>query len=93
MFFVSRVDRRIWWLIVLKVADRLSKISIEDLDFVFVSFRVLIIESKVVLVECLFLKLDWLLLRRLFCVRKVEIWLNIVRLSVFVMKGRREIGL
>jgi len=67
--------------------------SIEDFEVVFVSRRVLVIESRVVLVEWLFLKLDWLLFRRLFCLRNIESWLNIVRLSVFVMNGRRDIGL
>uniref|UniRef100_A0A8C1D9L6 Tektin n=1 Tax=Cyprinus carpio carpio TaxID=630221 RepID=A0A8C1D9L6_CYPCA len=33
-------------------------------------------ESKAVLVECLLLKPDWLLSRRLFCVRKAKTWLN-----------------
>ncbi len=42
-----------------KAADRFSKISIEDL------------ESKIS-VECPLVKPEWLLLKRLFCVRKVH---------------------
>ncbi len=50
-------------------------------------------ESKAVSVECPLLKPDWILSRRLFCVRKAVTWLNTTRSSVFAMKGRRETGL
>ncbi len=83
MLFGNRVDRE----------DRHSKISIEDLESDLASFRASITESKAVSVECPRLKPDWLLSRRLFCVRKTETWLNTAHSSVFAMKGRRETGL
>ncbi len=70
-----------------KAADRSSKISNEDLEAASTT------ESKAVLVECPLLKPDWLLSRRLFCVRKAETWLNTTPSSVFAMKCRRETGL
>ncbi len=73
--------------------DRSSKISNEDLETVLASLRSSTTESKAVLIECRLLKPDWLLSRRLFCVRKAETWLNTTRSSVFAMKGRRETGL
>ncbi len=76
-----------------KEADRSSKISNEDLEAALASLRASTIESKAVSVECPLQKTDWLLSRRLFCVRKVETWLNTTRSSVFAMKGRRETGL
>ncbi len=76
-----------------KAAGRSNKISIEDLESTLASLRASTTESKAVLVECPLLKLDWLLLRRLFCVRKAETWLNTAISSVFAMKGRRETGL
>ncbi len=90
MPFLNRVDRRIWWLTVSKAADRSSNISNEDLEAVLASLRSSTTESKAVSVECPLLKLDWLLSRRLFCVRKAVNWLNTTRSSVFAMKGRRE---
>ncbi len=91
MPFLNRVDRRIWWLTVSKAADRFSNISNEDLEAVLASLMSSTTESKAVSVECPLLKPDWLLSRRLFCVRKA--WLNTTRSSVFAMKGRRETGL
>ncbi len=76
MPFTNRVDRRIWWLTISKAADRSSKISNEDLEAALVSLRASTTESKAVSVECPLLKPDWLLSRRLFCVRKAETWLN-----------------
>uniref|UniRef100_A0A9J8B4K8 small monomeric GTPase n=1 Tax=Cyprinus carpio carpio TaxID=630221 RepID=A0A9J8B4K8_CYPCA len=64
--------RLIWWLTVSKAADRTSKISIEDLDSALASLRASTTESKAVSVECPLLKPDWMLSRRLFCVRKVS---------------------
>ncbi len=75
-----------------KAVDRSSKISIEDLESAS-SFRASTTESKDVSVERPLLKQDWLLSRRLFCVRKAEIWLNTACLSVIAMKGRRETSL
>ncbi len=85
----SAVDRRIWWLTVSKIADRSTKISNEDLEAALASLRASTTESKAVSVECPLLKPDWLLSRRLFCVRKAETWLNTAHSSVFAMKGRR----
>ncbi len=93
MLFLNRVDRRIWWLTVSKSADRSSKISNEHLEAALARLRASTTESKAVSVECPFLNPDWLLSRRLFCVRKAETWLNTTRSSVFAMKGRRETGL
>ncbi len=76
-----------------KAADRSSKISTEDLEYFLASLRASTTESKAVLVDCPLLKPEWLLSRRLFCVRKAETWLNTARSSVFAMKGRRETGL
>ncbi len=76
-----------------KAAVRSSKISNEDLEAVLASLRASISESKAVSVECLLLKPDSLLSRRLFCVRKAVTWLNTTLSSVFAMKGRRETGL
>ncbi len=93
MLFANRVDRRIWWLTISKAADRSSKISNEDLESALASLRASTTESKAVSVECPLLKPDWLLSRRLFCVRKAETWLNTTCSSVLAMKGRRETGL
>ncbi len=94
MPFANRVDRRIWWLTVSKAADRSSKLSIEDLESALASLRASTTGvCKAVSVECPLLKPDWLLSRRLFCVRKAETWLNTARSSVLAMKGRRETGL
>ncbi len=78
-----------------KAADRSSNISEydEDLEAILASLRSSTTESKSVSVECPLLKPDWLLSRRLFCVRKAVTWLNTTRSSVFAMKGRRETGL
>ncbi len=76
-----------------KAADRSSNISIEDLEAVLASLRSSTTESKAVSVECPLQKPDWLLSRRLFCVRKAVTWLKTTRSSVFAMKGRRETGL
>ncbi len=73
-----------------KAADRSSNISNEDLEAVLASLRSSTTESKAVSVECPLLKPDWLLSRRLFCVRKAVTWLNTTRSSVFAMKGRRK---
>ncbi len=93
MPFLNRVDRRIWWLTVSKAVDRSSNISNADLEAVLASLRSSTTESKAVSVECPLLKPDWLLSRRLFCVRKEVTWLNTTRSSLFAMKGRRETGL
>ncbi len=76
-----------------KAVDRSSKISIGDLESALASLRASATKSKAVLVECLLLKPDGLFLRRLFCVRKAETWLNTACSRVFAMKGRREPGL
>ncbi len=76
-----------------KAADRSSKISNEDLEAALSSLRISTTERKAVSVEWPLLKPDWLLSRRLFCVRKAVTWLNTTRSSVFAMKGRREPGL
>ncbi len=76
-----------------KAADRSSKISIEYLESALASLMASTTESKVVSVECPLLKPDWLLPRRLFCVRKEETWLTTAHSSVFAMKGRMETGL
>ncbi len=68
-------------------------ISNEDLEAVLESLRSSTTESKAVSVECPLLEPDWLLSRRLFCVRKAVTWLNTTRSSVFAMKGRRETSL
>ncbi len=72
MPFLNRVDRRIWWL-TSKAADRSSNISNEA---VLASLKFLTTESKAVSEEYPLLKPDWLLSRRLFCVRKAVTWLN-----------------
>jgi len=56
-----------------KAADRSSRMRTEDLE---ASLRASITESRAVSVECLLLKPDGLLSKRLFCVRKEEIWLK-----------------
>ncbi len=55
-----------------KAVDRSSKISLEGLEAVLASLRASATESKAVLVECPLLKPDWLMSRRLFCVRKAK---------------------
>jgi len=52
--------------------------------------RVSITESRAVPVECPLLKPDWLLSRRLFCVRKEEIWMKTTRSSVFSTNVRKD---
>ncbi len=59
-----------------KAADRSSQISTEDLESTLASLRASTAESKAISFECPLLKPDWLLSRRLFCVRKAETWLN-----------------
>ncbi len=59
-----------------KAVDKSSKISIEDLESALASLRNPTTVSKAVSVEFPLLKPDWLLSRRLFCVRMVETWLN-----------------
>ncbi len=76
-----------------KAADRSSKISNEDLESALASLRASTTESKAVSVKCPLLNPDWLLSKRLFCVRKSETWLNKAHSSVFAMTGRRETGL
>ncbi len=66
----------------LEAADRSSKISNEDLEAVLASLRSSTTESKAVSVECPLLNPDWLLSRRLFCVRKAVTCLNTTRSSV-----------
>jgi len=66
-----------------KAADRFSRMRTEDLEAALASLRASITESRIVLIECPVLKPDWLLSRRLFCVRKEEIWLKTTS-SVFV---------
>ncbi len=77
----------------IKSSGQIQQISNEDLEAALASFRASTTESKAVSGECPLLKPDWLLSRRLFCVRKAETWLNTTRSSVFAMKGRRETGL
>ncbi len=74
--FLNRVDGRIWWLTISKAADRSSKITKEDLEASLASLKASKTENKAVSVERPLLKIDWLLSRRLFCVRKAETWLN-----------------
>jgi len=52
-----------------------------------------ITESRAVSVKWRLLKPDWLLSRRLFCVRKVKTWLNTTYSSVLVMNERRDTSL
>ncbi len=58
------------------------------------SYRASTTESKAVSVECPLLKPDWLLPRRLFCVRKAETWLNTTRSSVLetICSSLKEMG-
>ncbi len=93
MPFLNRVDTTIWWVTISKAEDRSSNISNEDLEAALTSLRASTTESKAVSVECPLLKPDWLLSRRLFCVRKAETWFNTTHSSVFAMKGRRKTGL
>jgi len=88
MPFIFRIDRRIWWLTV-SIADRSSRMRTEGLEAALASLRASITESRAVSVECLLLKPD-LLSKWLFCVRKEEIWLKIILLSVFATNGRRD---
>ncbi len=76
-----------------RIKSRSSNISNEDLEAALASLRASTTESKADLVKCSLLKPDWILSRRLFCVRKAVTWLNTTRSSVFAMKGRRETGL
>ncbi len=69
-----------------KSAERSSKISIEDFESALASFRASATESKAVLVELPLLKPDWLLSRRLFCVRKAETWFNSLKCFCIEMK-------
>ncbi len=55
-----------------KAVDISSKISTEDLESALASLRASTTEIKTVSVEYPLLKPDWLLLRRLFCVRKAH---------------------
>ncbi len=75
MPFLNRVDRRIWWLTISKAVDRSSKISNADLEATLASLRASTTESKAVSVECPLMKQDWLMSRRLFCVRKAVCYL------------------
>ncbi len=59
-----------------KAADRSGKISVDDFESALANLRSSTTESKAVSVECPLLKPDWLLSRRLLCVRKAETWLN-----------------
>ncbi len=68
-------------------------VSNEDLEAVIASLRASTTKSKAILVACPLLKSDWLLSRRLFCVRKAETWLNTTSSSVFAMKGRMKPGM
>ncbi len=65
-----------------KAADRSSKISNEDSEAALASLRASTTESKAVSIECPLLKPDYLLSRRLFCVKKAETWLNTTCSSV-----------
>ncbi len=76
----------------IKISRQIQQLSNEDLEAVLASLRSST-ESKAVSVECPLLKPDWLLSRRLFCVRNAVTCLNTTRSSVFAMKGRRETGL
>ncbi len=58
-----------------KAADRSSNISNEDSEATLASLRASTTESKAVSVECPLMKSDWLLSRRLFCVRKAVCYL------------------
>jgi len=71
-----RVDRRMWWLTVSNAAGSSSKMSTEDLEVALASIRASICENRAVSAECLLLKPDWLLSRRLFCARKLKTWLK-----------------
>ncbi len=60
----------------IKNSRQIQQISNEDLEADLASLRSSTTESKAVLVECPLLKPDWLLSRRLFCVRKAVTWFN-----------------
>jgi len=65
-----------WWLTVSNAAGSSSKMSTEDLEVALASIRASICENRAVSAECLLLKPDWLLSRRLFCARKFKTWLK-----------------
>jgi len=48
MCFIVRVDKRNWWLTVLKAADRSSNMSNDDMEAALVSLRASITESRAV---------------------------------------------
>ncbi len=58
-----------------KAVDRSSKISNEDLEATLASLRASTTESKAGSVECPLMKQDWLMSRRLFCVRNAVSYL------------------
>ncbi len=89
MPFAKIVERRNWWLTLSKLADRSNKISIKDLEFVLASLKASTTESKAVSVECPLLKPDWLLSRRLFCLRKAETWLKTACSHIFCNERKK----
>ena len=56
-----------------KAADRSSKVSTEDLEAALASYRASVTESRAVSVEWPLLKPVWLLSRRLFCTRNIDL--------------------
>ncbi len=89
----ERVDRRIWWLTVSKVADRSSRMRTDDLESAFAIRRASVTESSAVSVEWPLLKPDCLVSSLLFCERNNGTWLKTTRSSDLAMNGRRETGM
>jgi len=64
--------------------------STEDLEAALPSLRASVTKSRAASDEWPLLKPDWQLPRRLFCVRKVETWLNTTHISVLAMNRGRD---
>ncbi len=60
----------------IKSSRQIQQYKYKDLEAILASLRSSTTESKAVSVKCPLLKPDWLLSRRLFCVRKAVTWLN-----------------
>jgi len=63
------MDKRMPWLTVSNAADRLSRISTEDLAVALASFKASVTANRAVSAEWPLLNPDWFGSRRLFCER------------------------
>ncbi len=70
MPFPNRVDKRIWWLVVSKAADRSSKISNEDLEAALASLRASTTESKAVSGQVFISEARWVVVQEVVLCEK-----------------------